>query len=494
MSLMRTLRRFDERMPIATMGRSALAKIFPDHWSFMLGEIALYSFMVLVATGVYLSLFFEPSTSETLYTGSYDPLRGELLSSAYASTVELSWDVRGGLLMRQAHHWAAHIFIGAIVLHLLRIFFTGMFRKPRELNWMVGVTMMLLAMLNAFAGYSLPDDLLSGTGLHIFYSVTLSIPVVGSWLAFFAFGGDFPGTAIIERLYVAHILVIPLLIGALIAVHLLFIIRQKHTHFPGPGRRASNVVGSRMWPTYALRSLALLFFVAAAVFFLGAYAQINPVWIWGDFETATILSPSVADWYVAWIEGGLRVFPPVEFTVFGHLVPNQFWAGIALPLLTVGMLYAWPFVDRWITGDRETHHLTGRPRDCPVRTAFGVAALAFFTVLLCAGGQEVVVEWTGARVSTVRAGFRVLVLALPVLAGAMAFLLAHALRRSGKKGVLALSHTDLVRTLRGRRSEQVGDDEGGAGHVPETPSGGSERPLSEAPSWLKHDVRGEGRG
>jgi ubiquinol-cytochrome c reductase cytochrome b subunit len=475
------LRRFDERMPIASMGRTALAKVFPDHWSFMLGEIALYSFLILVGTGVYLALFFEPSTAERLYSGSYEPLRGQLMSSAYASTVELSWDVRGGLLMRQAHHWAAHIFIGAIVLHMARIYFTGMFRKPREINWMVGVTLMLLAMLNAFAGYSLPDDLLSGTGLHIFYSVTLSIPVVGSWLAFLLFGGDFPGTAIIERLYVGHILLIPVLIATLIAVHLAFIIRQKHTHFSGPGRSDANVVGSRMWPTYALRSLSLLFFVAAAVFALGAFVQINPIWVFGEFETATILSPSVADWYVGWIEGGLRLFPPLEFTVFGHLVPNQFWAGIALPLATVSMLYAWPFVDRRITGDRATHHVTGRPRDCPVRLAIGVTALTFYTLLVCAAGEEMVVQYFGWTIETVRVVLRVLVIVLPLLGGALAYVLAHALRRSDKQHLVELSRHDLARLWRSDgRLVQPADAE------PEPPG----RELSETPSWLRGDKTG----
>jgi ubiquinol-cytochrome c reductase cytochrome b subunit len=497
--MLRGLRRLDERLPIASMGRSALAKVFPDHWSFMLGEIALYSFMILVGTGVYLSLFFEPTTAERLYTGSYEPLRGELLSGAYASTVELSWDVRGGLLMRQAHHWAAHIFIGAIVLHLARIYFTGMFRKPRELNWMVGVTMLLLAMLNAFAGYSLPDDLLSGTGLHIFYAVTLSIPVVGAWLAFLVFGGDFPGAAIIERLYVGHILLIPVLIGVLISVHLFFVIRQKHTHFAGPGRSNANVVGSRMYPTYTLRTLSLLFFVAATVFLLGAFVQINPVWIFGEFETATILSPSVADWYVGWIEGALRLFPPVEFTVFGYLIANQFWAGIALPLATVALLYAWPFVDRRITGDRGTHHVTGRPRDCPLRTAIGVGVLTFYTLLVCAAGQEMLVQYFGWSIGTVRALLRVLVLVLPVVNGMVAYVLAKALLRSEKEGVLALSRKDLMLSWRAdrRRVEPMEGQpprprthEEQGQHPAETTPEQPERDLSEMPSWIRSSRTG----
>jgi ubiquinol-cytochrome c reductase cytochrome b subunit len=439
------LRRLDERLGFASTARTALAKIFPDHWSFMLGEIALYSFLLLVTTGVYLTLFFEPSTATVVYEGEYEPLRGELVSGALASTVELSWDVRGGLLIRQAHHWAAHIFIGAIVLHLCRIFFTGMFRKPRELNWIVGVTLLLLAIFNGFTGYSLPDDLLSGTGLHIFNSIALAVPFAGAWLAFLVFGGEFPGDVIIERLYPLHILLVPALIAVLITVHLAILVRQKHSHFAGPGRRSSNVVGSRVWPAYALRSLSLLFAVAAATFLAGGLVQINPVWVWAEFYPQSIMSPSVADWYILWIEGALRLFPPVEFRIFGFLVPNQFWAGVFLPGLTFALLYLWPLIDRWITGDRATHHLTGRPRDCPIRVAIGVTALTFYGMLLVAGAQELIVLWTGASLEVVRQVLRVLVLALPPIAGGLAYWLAAALLRSGKEELLELGPGDLTR-------------------------------------------------
>ncbi len=439
------LRRLDERLGYASVARKALAKIFPDHWTFMLGEIALYSFLLLVLTGVYLTLFFEPSSALRVYSGEYAPMSGELVSGALASTVELSWDVRGGLLIRQAHHWAAHVFLGAIVLHLLRIFFTGMFRKPRELNWVVGVTLLLLAILNAFAGYSLPDDLLSGTGLHIFNSIALSVPFGGAWLAFLVFDGEFPGDLIIERLYPLHVFVIPAVIAVLISVHLAMLIRQKHSHFAGPGRRPSNVVGSRVWPAYALRSMALLFAVAAVVFLAGGLVQINPVWVWAEFYPETIMSPSVADWYILWIEGALRLFPPVEFRVFGFLVPNQFWAGVFLPALTFGALYLWPLIDRRLTGDRGTHHLTGQPREAPVRVGVGVMALTFYATLLVAGMQELVVQWTGLSLETVRTTLRVVVLTLPLVTGAAAFWVARSLRRSGKKELLELGPGDLAR-------------------------------------------------
>jgi ubiquinol-cytochrome c reductase cytochrome b subunit len=437
------LRKLDERLGFAGTARSALGKVFPDHWSFMLGEIALYSFVVLVATGVYLTIFFDATSAEKLYTGSYAPMHGHMASGAFVSTVRISWDVRGGLLIRQAHHWAAHIFIGAIVLHLCRMFFTGMFRKPRELNWVVGVTLLLLAILNAFAGYSLPDDLLSGTGLHIFNSVVLAVPVVGSWLAFLIFGGEFPGD-IVQRLYPVHILLVPAAIAALIAVHLGVLIKQKHSQFAGPGRRDSNVVGSRVWPAYALRSLALLAAVTGVTLLIGGWFQINPIWVWGDFESPTITSPSVADWYILWIEGALRLVPGVKVTVFGHLLPNPFWASVLLPAITFGALYLWPWIDRWVTGDRDTHHITGRPRDFPVRTAIGVGALTFYGMLLIAGSEELLVQWTHAPIGVVRGILRVLTLVLPFVTGAVAYALATALRRTDRAGLLELGSEDVA--------------------------------------------------
>jgi ubiquinol-cytochrome c reductase cytochrome b subunit len=447
------MRKLDERLGFASAARSALAKVFPDHWSFMLGEIALYSFVFLVLSGIYLALFFDPSSAMVVYHGRYAAMRGEQVSAAYASAVRLSWDVRGGLLVRQAHHWAAHLFIGAIVLHLCRIYLTGAFRRPREINWTIGVTMLILAIFNAFAGYSLPDDLLSGTGLRIFNSIALSIPIVGSWLAFLTFDGEFPGLEILQRLYIAHVLLVPALLAVLISVHLAILIRQKHTHFPGPGRRDSNVVGSRAWPAYGLRSMSLLAAVFAAVLLAGGLLQINPVWAWGDFDPATITAPSVADWYILWIEGALRLFPPVEFSVFGLHVPNQFWPGVVLPGLIFGGLYLWPWLDRRWTGDRATHHLAGRPRESPLRVACASAMLTFMAVLLVAGSEELIVQWTGWTVGAVRDVLRVLVFVLPTVAGALGWWIAESLRRSEHDHAVELGASDMAGGVPWRRPQ-----------------------------------------
>src|SRR3954451_19060938 len=211
-------------------------------------------------------------------------MNGATTSAAYNSALQLSFDVRAGLLMRQTHHWAALIFIGAIVLHLCRIFFTGAYRRPREMNWVIGLTMLLLAIANGFAGYSMPDDLLSGTGLRIAYSVVLSIPAVGAYVAFFVFGGEFPAEDITSRLYIIHVLIVPAAIVALLSVHLAILWRQKHTQFPGRGRTQGNVVGSRLWPVYALRSIGLFCAVTAVLCALGGLVQINPILLSGPYE------------------------------------------------------------------------------------------------------------------------------------------------------------------------------------------------------------------
>ncbi len=244
----------DERLGLATLvrndGKKAfyLRKVFPDHWSFLLGEIALYSFIVLLLTGVFLTIWFKPSMGELEYQGPYQLLRGTEVSEAYDSTLFISFQVRGGLLLRQAHHWAAMLFVAAMLVHSLRIFFTGAFRKPRELNWLIGVSLIAIGLIEGFAGYSLPDDLLSGTGLRFVDGLIRGIPLIGTWAEFFVFGGEFPGSLIIPRLYMVHILLVPAIILGLVAAHLALVFYHKHTQYPGPGRNENNVVGYPLYP------------------------------------------------------------------------------------------------------------------------------------------------------------------------------------------------------------------------------------------------------
>jgi ubiquinol-cytochrome c reductase cytochrome b subunit len=428
----------DDRLGASNFAREALNKVFPDHWSFLLGEIALYSFVVLVLTGIFLSFFFEPSVSETVYEGSYRPLRGVTVSHAFKSVLDLSFEVRAGLVMRQMHHWAALIFVGAIVVHLLRIFFTGAFKRPREINWIIGITLLQLAMFNGFSGYSLPDDLLSGTGLRIAYSIALSIPLLGTWLAFMFFGGEFPAEKIIERLFVTHIFLIPVAILGLIGAHLALVWRQKHTQFRGPGRTEDNVVGERMWPTYMTKSMALFFGVAAVTAALGGLVQINPVWLYGPFRPEQVPSPAQPDWYLGWLEGALRLFPPWEIRAFGFEIPNPFYPALLLPGITFGLLYAWPFIEAIFTADREPHHLLDRARDHPVRTAIGITGLTFYLVLFAAASNDLLSKWLKIPVENITNAYRILVFVLPPIAGVIAYRLADTLRRTGAEGLMHL--------------------------------------------------------
>ncbi|MEV4477357.1 ubiquinol-cytochrome c reductase cytochrome b subunit [Nonomuraea sp. NPDC049504] len=462
----------DGRLRAAQLTRTALTKVFPDHWSFMLGEIALYSFVTLVATGVFLILFFVPSSAETIYGGSYAPLRGSSVSAAYASAIRLSFDVRGGLLFRQVHHWSALILLGAIAAHACRIFFTGAFRKPREINWLVGVTLLLTSLANGFIGYSLLDDLLSGSGLRIGYSIALSVPLVGPWLAFLLFGGEFPGDVIISRLYGLHVLLLPVLIATLIAVHLAILVRQKHTHFAGPGRRDSNVVGSKLWPTYAFRSLGLLSGVLAVTFGLGGLVQINPVWVWGPFEPANSTTPAQPDYFLGWVEGMIRLFPAAEFWVFGHLVPSPFLPAVALPLLMVLVMYAWPWLDRLVTGDRGRHHVAARVRERPGRTAVGAWAVAQAGLLLFAASDDLMARWLSAPVEDVVAVLRIVVLAGPPVVAAVAYVLARALRAYPESTLMTLEprHVGEALGLSRPRPSRRAAPEGGPGARPEVPS------------------------
>ncbi|HVA29388.1 MAG TPA: cytochrome bc complex cytochrome b subunit [Candidatus Baltobacteraceae bacterium] len=418
----------DDRLGTAHFMRKALRKAFPDHWSFMLGEIALYCFVVLLATGVYLGFFFDASSQPLTYNGSYLSLHGIQMSAAYASVLRLSLDTRAGLLLRQIHHWAALVFLAAITVHMCRIFFTGAFRRPRELNWIIGLVLLILALGAGFTGYSLPDDLLSGTGLRIAYSVLISVPFVGTDLAFLFFGGAFPATETIGRLFFAHVLILPALIAAAMTLHLGIIWRQKHTQFRGPGRTENNVVGSPLWPNYAMKSAGLLFAVAAIVTALGAFFQINPIWLYGPYDPANVSAPAQPDWYIGWLEGALRLGPSWDWQIFNHTVPAPFFAGVLLPFVFFSLLFVWPFLERRITHDGEPHQLLDHPSDTPWRTGVGAAVLTFAIVLTFAGSDGVQAKIVGISVEMLASLYRIMLPVLPAVVGLLSFELARELR------------------------------------------------------------------
>jgi ubiquinol-cytochrome c reductase cytochrome b subunit len=387
--LNKALGEIDERFGTAGFLRRNLNKVFPDHWSFMLGEIALYSFVILLLTGTFLALFFRPGENEVVYHGNYVPLQGMRMTEAFASTLRLSFDIRGGLLIRQIHHWAALIFMAAIVCHMCRIFFTGAFRKPRETNWLIGFGLMTLGIFEGFCGYSLPDDLLSGTGLRIAYGVAESIPIVGTYVAQFAFGGQFPGADLIPRLYVVHILLIPGILLGLITAHMLIMWHQKHTQWPDAHRNNTNVVGAPFYPAFMVKTGGFFFSVFAACAFLGGVVQINPVWLYGPYNPAQVGAGSQPDFYIGWLEGSLRMMPNWETNVLGHTISwNVLFPAVLLPGILFTVLAVYPAVEAWVTKDHSIHNVCDRPRNKPGRTAFGAMMLAYFGILLLAGGND----------------------------------------------------------------------------------------------------------
>ena len=438
----------DNRLGTAHFVSHAMRKAFPDHWSFLLGELNAYAFFILVATGTFLALFFDPSASVTRYHGPYALLAGVPVSRAYLSALRLSFEVPNGLLIRQVHHWTALIFVGGIVLHLCRIFFTGAFRKPREINWLIGSSLFGLAMLAGFTGYSIPDDLLSGVGLRIADAVVLSIPLVGTRLSTWLLGGAFPSEQMIPRIFVAHVYLIPATIAALIAAHVAIVWRQKHTQFPGPGRTEHNVVGLPLFPNYALKSAALLCGLVAVVFALGALVQINPIWLWGPYSASDVVNPAQPDWYIGWIEGALRLGPPLSLRVFNHSVPSPFWPAVALPALLGALLVLWPWIEAAVTRDRAEHHLLASP---PLRTAIGAAGIGFAGTLLLAGGDDVQARYLHAPVETLVAFYRAACLIVPLTAFGITFAIAREVRAHRARPL----RIRLRRNVRGGFDEEV---------------------------------------
>ncbi len=411
------VRLVDQRSGGAPFIRKALRYVFPDHWSFLLGEVALYSFVVLVLTGIYLTLFFEPSLAKVQYHGSYVGLQGAEMSEAYRSAIDLSFKVKAGLLIRQTHHWAADVFVAAIVLHVLRIFFTGAFRKPRDLTYYVGLSMLMMALLEGYLGYSMVDDLLSGMGLAIGYAVALSIPFVGANLAALIWGGPFPGTHAFEsRMYVVHVFVLPILIGTLIALHLALVAARHHTQFGSLRATARKVVGMPMFPAYAPRSIGLGLAVASVLFLLGGLVQINPIWIWGPYHVASATNGAQPDWYLGWLIGALRLVPHFDVTIGNYtLVPNAFWGGAAFPLVVFSVLLLWPWSERRLTGDHGFHNLLDRPRDAPWRTALGAALFTWVFLIFFAGSGDRLFVMFGLSYSLQIWIVRVLVVVAPAV-------------------------------------------------------------------------------
>ncbi|MEU3647434.1 cytochrome bc complex cytochrome b subunit, partial [Lentzea sp. NPDC034063] len=427
--------------------RKQLNKVFPTHWSFLLGEIALYSFIVLLLSGTYLALFFDPSMTEVTYNGTFENLRGIEMSRAFASTLDISFETRGGLFVRQVHHWAALLFMAAIVVHMFRIFFTGAFRKPREINWVIGIVLFMLGAIEGFLGYSLPDDLLSGTGLRVMAALLISFPVVGTWINWLMFGGEFPGTDIIPMLYTAHILIIPAIILGLIAAHLALVWYQKHTQFPGVGRKETNVVGVRIMPVFAAKGGGFFAIVVGVIAIMGGVFQINPIWNFGPYNPAQISAGSQPDWYMGWTDGLVRIWPAWEFYLGNYTIPAAFLPFIlGLPLLT-GIAAVYPWIERKMTKDYAHHNLLQRPRDVPVRTALGWMAITYFMVLLLMGGNDIFAYQFDISLNLTTWMGRIGMLVLPPIAYFIAYRICIGLQRGDREVLEHGVETGIIKRL-----------------------------------------------
>ena len=421
----------DDRYTLSGGMRKQLNKVFPTHWSFLLGEIALYSFVVLLFSGVYLTLFFDPSMSKVIYDGAYAPLNGVEMSRSYETALQISFEVRGGLFIRQIHHWGALLFAVSIMAHMFRIFFTGAFRKPREANWVIGSILLLLSVAEGFMGYSLPDDLLSGVGLRIMSAIIIGLPIIGTWLHWMMFNGDFPGDMIIPRLYIAHVLILPALLLGLIAAHLALVWYQKHTQFPGAGRTENNVVGVRILPIFAVKSVSFGLITFGFLALFAGIFQINAIWNLGPYNPAQVSAGSQPDIYMLWTDGAARVMPPWELYLGSYTIPAVFWVALLCGILVV-LLFAYPFIEAKITGDNAHHNLLQRPRDVPVRSGLGAMALVFYTLLTLSGGNDLIAYHFQISLNVMTWVGRIGLIILPPIAYFVTYRICIGLQRSDR--------------------------------------------------------------
>lgn len=437
----------DGRLGIYGLAKANMRKIFPDHWSFMLGEICLYSFIIIILTGVYLTLFFHPSMNEVVYHGSYVPMQGVMMSEAFASTLDISFDVRGGLLIRQIHHWAALIFVAAMVVHMMRVFFTGAFRKPREVNWIFGFLLLFLGMFTGFTGYSLPDDLLSGTGVRFMQGAILSVPVAGTYLSMFLFGGEFPGGDFVARFYSVHILLLPGIMMGLLVAHLILVFYHKHTQFPGPGKTNNNVVGMPLLPVYMAKAGGFFFLVFGVIAAIAAIASINPIWALGPYRPDHVSTGAQPDWYMGMPEGLIRAMPGWEINLWGHTLVLGVFIPLLLFPLVLCSIAVWPFIESWVTGDKREHHLLDRPRNVPTRTAFGVAWIAEYIVLLIGGGNDMFAQYFHLSLNGLTWFVRIGFFVVPVLAFIATKRICLGLQRRDRDKVLHGRETGIIKRL-----------------------------------------------
>ena len=449
--------------------RDILGKAFPAEDSFLLGEVALFCFLVLVLTGTFLGFFFEPSTSDVTYEGSVERFQGEEVPEAFASVLNITYDVPFGMLLRRMHHWAAHLFIASMALHMLRVFFTGAYRNPREPNWLVGTGLAGLSMGAAYTGYALPFDEFASTATGIGYNLARSIPLAGGALSKLVFGGSFPSSATIPRFYFLHVLVIPLAIAGLIGVHMLILMRQKHTEaerdedVPGPAPPAegaaangetvagtdgagdgpaatdggvtgtvrakvagavdrdddSVIVGLPAFPNQAAVSAVVFFLTLATLSLLAGFLPVHNVAEYGPNDPAGTPALIMPDWFLMWVYGFLKLLPSwlsFHLPLVGE-INAEFVGGILMPTLVFGAVAAWPFVDY----SRDPEHFALNPLDRPKQTAVGVFGVTFIMVASVAGMNNIAAEVLDTGTGPVNAVLWSALLGWPTLCAAITY-------------------------------------------------------------------------
>ncbi|ACM56925.1 cytochrome b [Halorubrum lacusprofundi] len=425
-----------------------LGKAFPAEDSFLLGEVALFCFGILVSTGTFLAFFYEPSTAAVEYGGSVAQYQGQEMPAAFKSVLNITYDVPFGMFLRRMHHWAAHLFVASIALHMLRVFFTGAYRNPREPNWLVGTGLAGLAMFAAYTGYSLPYDEFASTAVGIGYNVAASIPIVGDPLASIVFGGQFPTSATIPRLFFLHVFLIPAAIAGLIAVHMAILVRQKHTEAQrdedvaaagGGGGTAktggsaeatdggarlidrdddSVVIGLPAFPNQAAVSAVVFFLTMAVLSLLAGLLPVHNIAQYGPNDPASTPSLVMPDWFLMWGYGFLKLTPSwMSFDVLGVHISSEFVGGLFLPSLVFVAVAVWPFIDR----AEKPEHFTRNYLDRPFPTAVGILGVTLVMVASIAGMDVIVAEILGTSTAVLRPYLIAALVLVPAAAGTLTY-------------------------------------------------------------------------